>query len=762
MTKPRTALLLSTAIVSVSLSSIPLSAQTATGAQTRATYTLVPETAPATSPVNAAPVVGLGLLLLAAGAGMAAGGGGDDGTTGPQPNPQPDPTPEPEEDTDPFETTEYFRNWGLDHINAQLRYRDGGTGQSSLAGVFDSGVDLDHPDMVGKIEYAYDYFTRSANVDDINGHGTHVATTIAGLKNGIGTHGVAYDGKLAIFRAFDGPDSAPFDFIDAWADATTISADLGANAMNNSWNFVNADQSTLTIDQFSGRADIQNAFGQGIFDALDHAVLNDMVMVYAAGNAGKAEAGVNAALPVYFPEYEDHTLVAIAIDMNDQIPVWSNRCGLAAEFCLAAPGVNILAGIPGGGFDRLSGTSMAAPHITGAVMVLASNFPELTGAEISRILRDTARDLGAPGVDAVYGNGALDLANAVAPQGRMTFQTSEILGARSFDIERSHFVASGGMARALEASLGNHSVMVTDRYNRGYQADMSLFLGSGVDAIRAQDRLASFTSGQDRALRASEGGSTLAYARNGLADLQGYDMVDAAVFAPYASALSDTGGMAFSTDLGGAVISLTTSLAGEDHSYAMADVSFEAGFGTLSLGMGQLDERGGFLGSRVSGAFGTEVQSETRFAAISATLAAGPQQDILFGASTGQTDFGGDGMIRSGTGIQTSSYGIGFATRDAFAGGDRFSISASQSLNVQGGSMQLALPAGLGAAEGGVRSSAVSISNVDLDLARGAAPIELRIGYEMALGEGRLAAGLVAREGDAEFAAASIGYSIRF
>ena len=81
------------------------------------------------------------------------------------------------------------------------------------------------------------------------------------------------------------------------------------------------------------------------------------------------------------------------------------------NWCLAAPSVTTILD-DGGGTKKGGGTSIAAPHVTGAILVLKSEFPELTTPEIHQILFDTAYDLGDPGVDAVYGHGALDLREA--------------------------------------------------------------------------------------------------------------------------------------------------------------------------------------------------------------------------------------------------------------------------------------------------------------------------------------------------------------
>ena len=130
--------------------------------------------------------------------------------------------------------------------------------------------------------------------------------------------------------------------------------------------------------------------------------------------------------------------------------------------------------MPGHGenaFGYMSGTSMAVPHVTASVGVVKSNFPELTGAEISVILRETARDLGAPGVDEIYGHGLLDLANAVAPQGRISVMTGSSIADGSKPLEKSWISGDSSMASALSRSLWDW-MMVADRYMRGFRTDL--------------------------------------------------------------------------------------------------------------------------------------------------------------------------------------------------------------------------------------------------------------------------------------------------
>ena len=123
------------------------------------------------------------------------GGGGGGGA-----NVIADPPPVP---TD-FETTEYNAQYGLGKINASEVYADGYSGSGVIVGVIDTGVDIDHPDLISNIASGgYDYVDTDSNASPSSqgssmSHGTHVAGIIAGLKNDIGMHGVAYSKNTSI------------------------------------------------------------------------------------------------------------------------------------------------------------------------------------------------------------------------------------------------------------------------------------------------------------------------------------------------------------------------------------------------------------------------------------------------------------------------------------------------------------------------------------------------------------------------------------
>ena len=124
--------------------------------------------------------------------------------------------------------------------------------------------------------------------------------------------------------------------------------------------------------------------------------------------------------------YKGKWLTVIALDPDDVIHKYSNGCGDAMAWCLGAPGVDISTTTPTADPNLYSSiigdtgtTDIAAAHVTGAIAVLKSAFPTLTPTQLVSVILATADDLGVPGIDEVYGHGALNLARATAPVGEM-------------------------------------------------------------------------------------------------------------------------------------------------------------------------------------------------------------------------------------------------------------------------------------------------------------------------------------------------------
>ncbi|MGW0517256.1 S8 family serine peptidase [Crossiella sp. NPDC003009] len=281
-------------------------------------------------------------------------------------------------------------------IGAPQAWQAGGTGAGVKVGVLDSGYDQQHPDLTGRVA-ASSSFIEGQSVQDTNGHGTHVASTIAGTGKASGGRyrGIAYEANLVVGKVCD--EYCPEDAILAgmqWA------ADQGAKVVNMSLGGPPTD-GTDPLSQAVNRLSADKG----------------TLFVIAAGNNG-SEAAVES------PGAADAALTVAASTKSGQLAPFSARgprhLDHAAKPDITAPGVDIVAARAAGTMPqyavseqylRISGTSMATPHVAGAAAVLAQQNPGWTGEALKAALMGTSAPLEGANVFG-QGVGRLDLARA--------------------------------------------------------------------------------------------------------------------------------------------------------------------------------------------------------------------------------------------------------------------------------------------------------------------------------------------------------------
>lgn len=280
----------------------------------------------------------------------------------------------------------YGSAWHLAKIAADSAW-DYTIGDGITVAILDTGVDPDHPDLLGKLVSGYNSVRNSTNlVDtvDIYGHGTMVAGTVgAASNNAAGVASVAWNAELIPIRITD--DSASgIAFISDMSEGLTWAADHGANVANLSYH-INEVDSVKTFD--AAAAYMRNKGG---------------IVVVAAGNTGTDRG--------YLRSYSQNIIFVSATTSSDTRASWSSYGDYVD---LSAPGVGIWTTKNGGGYGSVSGTSFASPITAGVVALIMSADPGLTPAEVESTLEISADDLGAPGWDPEYGYGRVNAANAV-------------------------------------------------------------------------------------------------------------------------------------------------------------------------------------------------------------------------------------------------------------------------------------------------------------------------------------------------------------
>ena len=694
-------------------------------------------------------MIGLGIVGIAAAASLAEDGNGGGENPDPEPSPGPSPTPGPNPapisgDPVDFQTPEFNRNYGLYLIGAHERYAKGGQGQGVKISILDTGIDLSHPDFAGKIDTrsSYSYFGNPSNISDTGGHGSHVAGIAAGRKDGRGTHGVAFASELVIFKGIPGNNTERLrdKNVNVWADAIDRSIKAGAHVMNNSWVYVNSEQVTIPITDYTSGDHLAGDLGPATINALNKAKEADLMSVVAAGNDGLTEVAVNAGIPVLLPEYDGYFIAVVAVDEDKNIARFnerqsSNRCGVAKDFCLAAPGLGILSAKNGGDVEYGSGTSMAAPHVTGGYAVLKSQFPEMTAPEIAQIMFDTADDLGAPGVDDVYGQGLLNLSRAERPVGELVVYQGNTTEGDAMPLAETGIVASGALAPALNQALAGQVVMVADAYTRGFDLAASALV-SEIEAqrprltitreVKASDALTVIRSSYGTGLRVD--GDVSSYEIN-LGD--GDPDAD-----PFGQLLREDYSFGHKFELTDA-LALTTdhAIGSSSDSFTKSSIGLEAkdkdGSG-LSAQFGLIEENGTVLGSRFMGAAGQDGRSSTSFVEISGSVAVGQDTLLTVSGTQSTTDFKQVGLVTGGKNLMGRAGRVSVSKQHFLGSAGTMSLSVSSPLQISSGEISIDLPQDRVAAVAGQQSTGVTRTSQTVDITSSVRPIDIGLSYQIA------------------------------
>lgn len=444
-----------------------------------------------------------GALALLAACGGGGGGGPVISTPAPQPAPAPTPTPTPAPAPAPtpaptptptpssFDTAEFRMSDGPEQHKAVSAWQRGATGSGRTIAVIDTGIDLDSPEFAGRIHPDSRDVAGSRSVDGEDDHGTNVSLVAAAARNNQGILGIAFDARVLALRA-DRPGSCGSDT----PENTNLTCSFGDGDIARGIDQAVSSGATVINLSLGG-----GAAGQATLAAVRRAASAGVVIVVAAGNGGdgsKADIDPNQPTP-FASNIRDaggaNVIIVGSVDEGSQISSFSQRAGAQANFFLTARGERICCVYENGqifvgtderGSFRLlfSGTSFAAPQVSGAVALMAQAFPNLTGAQIVQILLETARDLGETGIDTTYGRGVLDIAAAFAPRGATTVAGSTSV----MRIGETSVIGSAPMGDALAGSQGLSGILL-DEYKRAYEYDLTNGSRGAVPEYRLHNAL---------------------------------------------------------------------------------------------------------------------------------------------------------------------------------------------------------------------------------------------------------------------------------
>ena len=702
---------------------------------------------------------------------------------------------------------EYQGQWGLDVVNASAAYARGATGLGVTIGITDSGLDNTHTEislgrLSGDSDLSYSNYTPNTRQQR---HGTMVASVAAGKQEKTDTspmHGVAFEANvlfIAIQLAEPDPDYDPVD----------IGTDDGSGTVTDAPDFTGIDNFFSSLFEIYNQYDVDivnNSYGYSgnIIDYTEAQVryafpktIAEMsqigtpdsqktIYVWAAGNAGGyADQGVDFSSPEllpgmahYIPEIQGHSIAVASVDENGSISSFSSRCGVAQDYCISAPGGRITAAYPTSTSDTgiyigntnddnynsciqdnscfavTSGTSFAAPFVSGGLAVIADYFEgQLGSKEIVDRLFSTANKEGVYSDKAIYGQGLMDLGAATAPVGQVSAMlTGTLSGAMVPALFTGIQLTSPSFGDAVSNGVANQTIIFFDELDapfRGAVDNLTTDYRNQIVNLDGYEHMYQSTpqiiDSQDNVLEMSNyknqnlsyglinsmhlleaqqdsnqfftylnkgNNSFVSHGINGSWALGIFQDKDLRYKSQLRSQFSNpwlnfsAGGTSFGSvykfqhnlDVAFLISSgrnrfQANEVFGESNSSTVAMIELQPKNYMPSIQFGILKENDANLGLSGSGAFNGNSGQMTSFVGISDSinLFGGKFFSSLYiGNSPGTSN--NEGMINSITDIQSSAFGMGFLKQSIFNSGDELLLSIDQPMRTESGEMNLRVP----------------------------------------------------------------------
>ena len=677
-----------------------------------------------------------------------------------------------------------FQNqWGLAAINADRAYAhlelklgpDVAPGEGVTVGVLDTGIDGEDPAFRNKT--IVERFLSDATDEDGSkfSHGTAVASII--VAEDIpdyphDAHGVAWGADLVVFAIPLGRAPESYDPIEL--SELPEEVEFLAESFEEILAWRSGSQSIDFLNLSLGVSGIIENYSEDVlrepFEAFNALLLQEgsedkVVFVWAAGNAhgtkcdipisqcvdGAIEASsvdLFAGLGARFPELQETSVAVVAIRPDGEIADFSNRCGIAADYCLAAPGEEVrvsyfgphegeigIRGVATGG-----GTSYAAPMVTGGLALMKQYFRgQVSNTDLLARLLETANRTGLYADASIYGRGLMDLGAATSPVGATVVAMGERVGSAGAALSGSTLQLGFAFGDALVPALADREIaafdtlgapfwydidtMVSaaarpalhDRFRDFQQLSLSKPLGAPASAIRLPILgTHGAPHGAAPGLYLAKTGAPVASNANHFA-LAGHSVV---ATLPVTANLTAT--------------ALTTEgLARQEPASGVA-LTWRAPEAPLGLRAGWMGERQTLLGSESDGAFG-DLQAHAAFAGIEVGTELGPWRlggTAEIGTVTAQAH---GGVFQEISPLATSTFAL-HATRQN-EDGSAFRVSLSQPLRVERGRALLTLPSGRTTAGEVIRNT------LSADVEPGGRQVDLALQWQQPLEVGELRLG---------------------
>ena len=648
-------------------------------------------------------------------------------------------------------------------------------GAGVTIGFIDTGIDKDHPMFAGKTVSEVFLDSATNETGDKFSHGTAVASLAAGVRAESLTssaNGVAWGADIAMFAIRAGSASGNYSPISL---AGLSSADAGLAGLINSvlnWrdgqravDFLNLSVGfSVIIDSYSEQ-DLRANFGTAIAAIAQTGRAEKTVLIWAAGNAHGAPCDpnvvdqcvnghVNAVSVEVLPglvariaELRGHSLAVVALKSSDStIASFSNRCGIAADYCLAAPGQEMTVAYYGpdtvnsvvttGHRDAKTGrrgTSYAAPMVAGGLAVMKQLFRDqlVNTALVTRLLT-TADKTGAYSTRAIYGRGKMDLGAATSPVGVLEVPLGTRTSGPSAALQTTGMRPGAAFGDGLQRSFAGREIVAFDRFGAPFWFNLGGFATAAAGPssttwlrdFMAPDSLAAGAGGAFRmGYSAAFGQWRLGFSAR------------PAERASHLALADRTLNLTFAPQNGLSVAAFTTEGVFGQTPTSGATFSWRPTGSPLGLRAGWLGERKTLLGGAAQGAFGS-LAAGTAFVGIEAETVLGGWRLGANAESGTVSPAARGGVIDAISSLRTSTFTLHASRPLANAGIVRVSIS--QPLRVEHGQASLTVPTGRTKAGDVVRSP------VSARLAPSGRQIDVAVHWYQPLAIGELRLGAVA------------------
>ena len=683
-----------------------------------------------------------------------------------------------------------FNNqWGLGAIGADSAYahvnllkgENAEPGAGVTIGFIDSGIDQDHPMFSGKT-VAEVFLSGAADETGATGysHGTAVASVAAGVHApsvSTSPQGVAPGADIAMFAIALGSRSgtyAPVSLTDLANQNATFASEINqALAWRNGHKRVDILNLSIGYEgliDFYSEADLRASYGQAIAAMAQAGASEKAILVWAAGNAhgipcdpavvtsncvevepplqdissgsaadhssqgsqGAVDAvsvELLAGLAARIEELRGHTIAVVALGPGDErIADFSNRCGVAADYCLAAPGQRVKTAYFGPGPDHdtravrgiapnVSGTSVAAPFVAGGLAIMKQLFrDQLSNTELVTRLLETADDTGVYSNRAVYGRGKLDLAAATHPVGVLDVPLGTNTNRAGNSLHATRLRLGAPLGDGLARSVANREFMALDDLGAPFWYRLGDFVatakGPPVDA-RVRGFLADAAGGSSRrsgvtvqGISTENGGGHLSLVEGGMmTTLEGRAGLSASVFGTH-----------------------------EEHDAVGGALGWRPEGAPVGLRVGWIAEDETILGGEGRGAFGA-LAADTAFIRLEGDVRLGAWR-LGAGAEWGSVrPKARGGIIGNISSMTTSAFAL--HARAALTDKDTVRFSLAQPLRVEDGRAALTLPVAR------TKYGRVLHASLASPLAPDERQIDVAASWERPLADGRLRLGVV-------------------